>query len=132
MPADLVVKYFGFEDIPILNGWLDKRGVKRLEPWELPAVGFMVSIGDTPVAACFLRRCEGNVGIVEGLTSNPDATPPLRHAALDAAISCVCDEAKAREITKLMAWTVEDSVITRGNCRHGFISTKQKVLVKAL
>ncbi len=132
MQVKLSVKYFDHEDLAALNDWLVARGRKREDVSDIPAVGFIVSHDDMKVAACFLRRCEGNVGIVDGLTSNPDAPPEIRHAALDVAINCVCEEAKQREITRLMAWTVDNSALIRGCERHGFAKLSHILMSKDL
>jgi len=128
--AELNVKYFDHEDLPVLNEWLRLRGHKAAEVYDLPAVGFLVSEGDFEIAACFLRRCEGGLGIVEGLTSNPTATSALRHQALDMAIQCVIEEAKSRDITKLLAWTVDAGTQVRSIARHGFVQSHQTFMTK--
>jgi N-acetylglutamate synthase-like GNAT family acetyltransferase len=130
--VELNIKYFDHDDLVHLNDWLRIRGHKPTEMYDLPSIGFLVSEGDHPIAACFLRRCEGNVGIVEGLTSNPESTSSLRHVAIDAAIRVICEEAKAREISKLLAWTVDSSTLLRGCERHGFVQSHQTLLTKDL
>lgn len=132
MRVELQVKYFDYDDLAYLNDWLVSRGKPRAEMSELPSIGFIVSEGDFRIATCFLRRCEGNYGIVDGLCSNPEADSKLRHYALDAAIRMVCEEAKEREITHLIAWTTEDSVLSRGCERHGFQKSVHQLLTKEL
>lgn len=132
MPVNLTIKYFDFDDLKHLNNWLLARGHKTNEIYDLPSVGFIVSDGDLPIAACFLRRCEGNLGIVDGLCSNPEASSELRHAALDLAISAVCEEAKTREITNLIAWSIDTSALLRGCQRHGFLQTHYTLMTRNL
>lgn len=132
MQVELSVKYFDYDDLPFLNDWLKARGKSVYEISDLPSVGFTVSVDDVKVATCFLRRCEGNYGIVDGLCSNPEAEPHIRHYALDTAIKMVCEEARRVEITHLIAWTVEGSVLERGSKRHGFDKSSHVLLTKKL
>lgn len=132
MRVELNVKYFDHEDLPVLNEWLRLRGNKPTEVYDLPAVGFMVSEGDFEIAACFLRRCEGGLGIIEGLTTNPTASSALRHAAIDMVVQCVIEEAKARDIGKLLTWTVDAGTQVRGLNRHGFVQSHQTFMTKDL
>lgn len=132
MRVELNIKYFDYDDLSYLNDWLVARGHARKEIHDLPSIGFMVSEGDFRIATCFLRRCEGNYGIVDGLASNPEAPSELRHAALDSAIRMVCEEALQREITHLIAWTVDGSVLLRSCERHGFSKSTHVLLTKEL
>lgn len=132
MRVELNVKYFSHDDLPFLNDWLRSRKKSTYEICDLPAVGFVISEGDYRIATCFLRRCEGNYGIVDGLCSNPEAAPELRHAALDVAIKMACEEAKQREISHLIAWTIDGSVLERSCERHGFAKSDHALLTKDL
>lgn len=131
MRVELVAKYFDHDDLSFLNDWLLARGMRAREMSELPSIGFTISDGDYRIATCFLRRCEGNFGIIDGLASNPEADSELRHAALDAAINMVVEEAKQREITHLIAWSVDKGTQERA-FRHGFKESKQTILTKEL
>jgi hypothetical protein len=126
------VRYFSHKDFELINDWLVERGHTRADPAEMPSVGFLVSVDDIPTAACFLRRCEGNIGIVEGLVSNPAANAEQRHRALDAAIQFVVEEAKAREMTKLIATSLDSSALLRGCERHGFRKSPQTLIIRNL
>lgn len=132
MRADLHVKYFEYEDLSFLNDWLREREHKTFEYYELPAVGFIVSEGDLRIATCFLRRCEGGYGIVDGLASNPEAESWMRDQALDLVVQMVCEEAKQRGITRLVAWTIDSSTLERGSTRHGFLKSQNILLFRDL
>lgn len=62
-----------------------------LQPVDLLPIGFIVP----GVAAGFLRRAEGGVGIIEGVCTNPLVSSSTRHKALDAVfralLSTGCD-----------------------------------------
>lgn len=132
MPRSMIVKRFVHEeDVPVLNEWLKIRGMKYLDPKELPAIGFIVFDGETAICAAFLRRCEGNLGFIEGLASNPDIPGPIRHIAIDGVVSRVIQEAKDREMTNLMAWSVDTSTLER-SAKHGFKKLQQTLIAKDL
>jgi len=128
----LTLKYFDYDDLGDLNDWLKARGKPPQEYSDIPAIGFVVIHEDQKLVACFLRRCEGNMGIVDGLTSNPSAPSELRHVALDLAISSICEEAKQREISHLIAWTLDKGTLERGCLRHGFQKSPHTFLAKDL
>lgn len=129
MLARLTVKYFDHDDLSHLNDWLRAREHKPSEMSDLPAVGFVASDGDFRIATCFLRRCEGNYGILDGLATNPEASSELRNAAIDAVVSAICDEAKQREITNLVAWTIDKGTLER-SFRHGFVQSHFALITK--
>jgi hypothetical protein len=130
--VELNVKYFDYDDLPFLNDWLRARGMAPSEFSDLPTVGFVVSEGDLRIAACFLRRCEGNYGIVDGLTTNPEAPSVLRHVAIDTAVRMICEEARQREITKLVAWSIDKGTLERAYERHGFVQSHNTLITKDL
>lgn len=132
MLDELAVKYFSPEDVDALNAWLVARKHPAVTFAELPAIGFMVFHDETPAAACFLRRCEGNYGIVDGLASNPECSGSVRHRALDLAIRMICEEARVWDITHLIAWSVDDSTLERSTTRHGFTKSRNTLLIKDL
>lgn len=132
MQVKLTLKYFDFSDIGDLNNWLKARGRAPQEVSDLPAVGFVVLSEEIRVAACFLRRCEGGIGIVDGLTTNPDAPSELRHVSIDLVVKAICEEAKQREITQLIAWTVDKGTLERGCLRHGFQKSPHTFMAKDL
>lgn len=132
MRVELSVKYFDHDDLPFLNDWLRARDLSPKEIHDIPSIGFVVSEGDFRIATCFLRRCEGNYGIVDGLCTNPEADSELRHYAIDVAVKIICEEAKQREITHLVAWTVDNGTLERGCTRHGFSKSRHTLLTKEL
>lgn len=133
MQVKLQVRYFDAdEDLLTLNEWLKEWDHGEMDRANIPAIGFMVSEDDTPIAACFLRRCEGKVGILDGLATNPAVPGPLRHVAIDAAVKMLIEEAKRCEITTLIAWTQDASTLVRGLGRHGFRKLPDTMITKDL
>ena len=132
MRAKIIVKRLvKEEDLPVINGWLRARGLREVEEDGVPNAGFICFEGGEPVCAAFLRRCEGGVGIIEGMTSNPDMPGDVRHTALDVLVITLCKQASELEMTKVLAWTVDNSTLTR-SARHGFQKLPQTLLAKDL
>lgn len=132
MRPEIAVKRFDKDsDLPILNEWLRARGAPEVDDEGVPALGFICFEGGDPVCAGFLRRCEGNWGIIEGMTSNPDIPSPLRHRALDALILTINKQAQAFEMTNLLAWTQDASTLVR-SARHGWVQLQQTLIAKDL
>lgn len=94
---------------------------------EMPALGVVVYADKMPIAAASLRRVEGNFGQVDGLVSNPEASPEQRHEALDLAISEVIKLAKGLKLNGLIAWTRDESTLLRST-RLGFVPQPHTVL----
>lgn len=85
----------------------------------LPAEGFVAFNEGTPVAAGFLRKCEGGYCLIDSLISNPNEPSAIRNKALDS-ISMACVElAKAHKFKHIIAFTVDKNVILRSE-KHGF------------
>jgi hypothetical protein len=123
---------FFIYNLSTIHDWLRAREHKPVEMSDLPSIGFVVSEGDFRIAVCFLRRCEGNYGILDGLCTNPEADSELRHVAIDTAVRMICEEARQREITNLVAWTIDKGTLERGCDRHGFSKSEHAVITKDL
>jgi N-acetylglutamate synthase-like GNAT family acetyltransferase len=129
---EIAIKRFELDsDLPILNDWLRARGAMEVDEAGVPAIGFICFEGGVAVCAAFLRRCEGNMGFIEGMASNPEVPGIIRHYALDALTERICREAVAREMTTLLAWSVDTSTLVR-SARHGFKQLQQTLISKDL
>lgn len=98
-----------------MNTWLEARGLLPVLESDLPATGFIVP----GVAAAFIRKCEGNVAIMDSLVSNKDACPVIRHRAMDQLYKAVLSECKQLKINKILGFTVNAGTLDR-SLRHGF------------
>lgn len=63
-----------------------------------------------PVAAIFLRYCEGNYALVDGLITDPAQPSHVRDKALDLLIKRIVKRAKGR---KVLAFTTDDGILER-------------------
>lgn len=82
---------------------------------ELPAVGYMVYMGDIPVAAGFLRTCEGGHAFIDSLISNPEVNADLRHSALNKVFDNLIKTAKDKGVKKLYGITLDNNTIERAS-----------------
>lgn len=85
----------------------------------LPAEGFIALDGDLPIAAGFLRKCEGGYCMIDSLISNPEQLSEIRHKALDAISEACIELAKAYNFKHIIAFTLDKNVVLRSE-RHGF------------
>lgn len=86
-------------DLKEVNQWRAAHQFPLLTHAELPKVGII----EPGVAAVFLYQCEGGLGWVEGLITNPAASSEARNLAFDAGWRMIAAEAKAAGVKKLIA-----------------------------
>jgi len=116
----VLVNRFKITQLATINSWLFKHGMTPVPVSEIPEFGFIV-YGDEgkAVAAAFLRRCEGNLGIFDSMVTDPDARGPARHEALEALVDAILKAAHGLKMTRVMAITRHPSIVERGKS-HGF------------
>lgn len=80
-----------------------------------------------PVAAAFLRLCEGGLGYFDGLIAD-DRTPlEMRSACLDVLVEKILCEAKMHGINQVIAFTDNPRVIERSK-RFKFQENHKKMI----
>lgn len=107
------------EDLDILNDWLKTRGLAIKMAEDIPANGFVAVDDDMQIAMGFLRLCEGTVALFDGLATDPEAPSARRHIALNEVVSAIQQVAKAMDITQIICWSTDPTVITRSRA-HGY------------
>jgi hypothetical protein len=118
-------------DLEHINAWLTAHKMPPVTRHSLPELGYMAWHNGMAIGAIFLRRCEGEAGIVDSLISNPDAQPQLRHIALDALINHIVDQARKVGVKMLLGYTVDASTLERST-RLGFKQSPYQVVVMDL
>lgn len=111
---------------PHIVEWLQHHDV-RMAADSIPETGMVVLERGTPIAAGFLRRCEGDVAIFDGLVTDPNADSSQRNQALDALVLALIDKAKELKLKGIIAWTRDKNTLMRG-LKHGFVSETSTVL----
>lgn len=118
-------------DLDTLNEWLELRGAPLVEVESIPRNGLIAYYEDEPVAMAFLRLCEGKFMMLDGLTTNPEASGPVRHAAIDGLVERLIARAKDLGMTDLLAWSVDTGTLERSK-RHGFKASPYTLITKNL
>jgi len=126
-----VEPFYSKYDMITLNDWLEARGISHVPVEEMPELGFMSFKEGRPVAAGFLRRCEGNYGIFDGLTTNPNVSGAIRHECIDAVVERIVLEAKKLGLKSIVALSVDDGTLMRAK-RHGFLDLPHKAISLSL
>ncbi len=112
----------------LLEEWLKDRSHYIPGPEEYPAIGCIAYDKDLPVAVAFLRRVEGGFGMVDGLTSNPEASSEQRHLGLDLVIYHILSVGKASGIMHICSITQDENTLMRA-IRHGFVKFPHAVVM---
>lgn len=119
------------EDMIHINTWLTKHNMPTVTRLALPEIGYIAWEHSKPIGAAFLRRCEGGLGIVDSLISNPDSSSELRHIALDALINRIVEISPKHKVTMLLGYTKDSSTLLRST-RLGFAQSPFAVVVKTI
>lgn len=110
------MRRFELRDITELNRWREAHGLSQSPACDLPELGAF----EPGVAACFLYVADGGLGIIEGLITNPDASPEDRHRAMADGWSMLHTEAKARGCRRLVCITTAFASTKRALETAGF------------
>ena len=82
---------------------------------EIPSYGVIVYECGEPVCLGFLRSVEGGYGMIDGLMTNPEFSPAIRHESLNLVVGAIIEAAKEFKMKLLMAFTSDDSVKGRAS-----------------
>lgn len=111
--------------------WLYLREAYIPSKEEMPEIGYIAYNNHQPIAVAFLRKMEGGHALLDGIASNPDASPEDRNQAIDLVMESVVNIAKELNIKSILGYTRDESTFTR-SLRHGFVQSPHAVLVKDL
>lgn len=112
-----------------LEAMLRERDLPKSALNELPELGYIFFDGNRPIAAGFLRKCEGEMGIIDSFITSPGEPPELRNKALDILTKRLVHTANKLGISKLLAFSLDQNTIMRG-LRHGFEATTHVIIIK--
>jgi len=115
-------------DLSSLWALLDKRKMDRQSLSPVPRFGAIVTVNDEPVAIGFIRVAEGGVGLWDGLITDPDFAPNVRHEALDELTIYLVRRVKDAGIRKIIAWTEDAHTLERAK-KIGFRSNPATLMV---
>lgn len=112
---------------------LTSRGLPSSHKESLPAFGLMVLDNDSsPIAMGYLRSIEGNMAMIDGLTTHLDKPATVRNEALDRLVSKLVKVAKVNNIKGLICFSHDINTLLRSS-RHGFtLLPDQRVITLTL
>lgn len=115
----------------IYKNWLAKRETYCPPREELPDIGFHVCVDGKPVAAGYLRKCEGDYGMIDSLATDPDASATDRDKALNYLVEQLILAAHKNHMKVLVSFSFDQNTIDRAR-GYGFEVLPHKTLVKSL
>lgn len=122
-----VEKFSKETHLDLLTSWMKLRGAFEPTAEDIPEIGYVVYDRGTAFAAGFLRKCEGNFAIFDGLATDPHAESGQRNQGLDLVVSQLIKTAKELELKGIIAWSRDNLVLLR-SYRHGFVQLPQTVI----
>ena len=123
----MIVKPYRPEYKGKIEAWLKKRGIDTKVVADLPEVGFI----SPNVAAGFLRKVEGNFGMIDSFITNPEASPHNRNEALDKITESLVRTAYGLGMKQLLAISVDENTLKRA-VRLGFSLLDHRVVAITL
>jgi hypothetical protein len=108
-------------EVPFIAHWLEQRGMET-NLSKLPENGILVCHSDRPVAAGFIRKCEGNFAIFDSMVTNPQVHGSIRDESMDALFEGLIALAKDLNISKIIGFTIDENTLVRSQ-KFGFERT---------
>lgn len=108
----MIVRALQHSDLSSLNKWLKKRAHPQVQWSDMPEYSFIIP----GVASASLRRCEGEVGILDSIVTNPYTSALIRNAALNQLFKACLGISSFKRI---IGFTVDAHTHERA-LKHGF------------
>lgn len=124
----MIVEEFRYRFVPEVNRWMRARKLEPIKYSDLPHLGMMVFDKDVLVAVGFLRKIEGDLGMIDSMASNPDVSKEKRDEGLDMLTSSLL--IRAQNVLKLkgiISHTKLSAIEARAH-KHGFKTSAEKIL----
>ena len=121
---------FRFKHFQALIDMLESQnyqGIQDIKMKTLPKIGYLAMYNGYPVAAGFLRRVEGNIAQLDGLTSNAYLGSIVRHHGVKAVVDTLIHDAKRLKLDGIIATTADEGVLKRA-AELGFTLIPQKII----
>lgn len=110
----------------ILNNWAQERAISFKEK-EIPSIGALSFYEKEPIAAGFLRSCEGSVGLFDSFIANPFSEFEIRDVCLDQVVLYLLKEARERGLNQIFGFSKNKRILERA-FKHGFIQMPHRVI----
>ncbi len=115
-----ILPYEEKEHRELIRLWLKNRKLDTALLEDLPELGFVALRNHVPIAAAFIRKCEGRIAIFDSLITNPAITLFTRHCAIEKLIERTILVAKTLGYYRILALSVDEGTIRRAKL-HGFV-----------
>lgn len=115
------------DDLETLEELSLKNDMSQIIPEEIPVMGIVIEKDDSVIAMGFLRQCEGYVGIMDSVITDPQTKSEDRNQALNILFEEVIKLAGSINIHHLIGFTVHPGMCERSK-RFGFSEIKHKIL----
>ncbi len=113
---ELSIVPFRYKLLPALHDMLQSQnyqGISDINMNTIPKIGYMVLMNGHPIAAGFLRKLEGGLAHLDGLTSNAYFGSVIRHKAIELVVDTLIKEAKLLKLKGIIATTKDDGILKR-------------------
>lgn len=129
MPDDIQIgPYQKKSDFKTIRSWMRSRQMCDIGEDQLPRLGYVASWDNEPVAALFLRRCEGELCSFDSLITDPSAPSAIRDVVLDRLIGYCIDKAREFNFRGIISYSLDNNTKERVINRHGFQSMPATLL----
>lgn len=94
--------------------WLFMRSLPVPSLDELPEMGITVLDDQSnPVAAGFIRRCEGGMAIIDSAVTKPDAEAVVRHKAMELLGKSILEVCASQGYHRVISFSVDENTLKR-------------------
>lgn len=105
---------------------------RELTPAMPAKFGFGVyDLDNRPIAFGFLRMCEGDYALFDGIITNPHMNGEIRDKALDLLTKTLLMNAKSLNIKCIIGWSIDINTLKRAE-KHGFSYLKETLIYKVV
>ena len=108
-----VIRFDFDEHTELILEWLKCRGMDESLADNLPHIGFICFYNSQAIGAIFLRYCEGNIGMVDSLITNPNSIPDARNEAINLLVQRIIDRAKHANMKSLIGFSIDENTLKR-------------------
>jgi hypothetical protein len=126
----IIIRQFNVDEhLKFINEWLIARNMHEITSEDIPQLGYILFHENLPVVTAFLRVCEGDMGFLEGLTTNPEAHSLIRNIGIDAITNQIVKKSKDLGMKRIIAWSLDSGTLLRSE-KHGFLRSPFTLIVR--
>lgn len=134
MSSNLTIYPFKFKHLKALHSMLSSQqyeGISAITMKTLPKTGYIVFLGDQPIAAGFLRRLEPCYCQIDTLVTSAHFGSQVRHKAISFLVDELINEAKRLKLKGIVCHTSDKGILERAKSL-GFHIVPQTIIALPL